>query len=55
MDDKVYEYIDNISLVFMWVGAWTLTDMFILKYLKNYQITAYLILFIVGSILVFYG
>lgn len=54
MGVDVSQFVNNIALILMWVGAWSLTDLFIYKFLKKYKVVAYLLLFIAGSLLVLF-
>ena len=52
MGVDINQFVNNISLILMWVGAWSLTDIFIYKFLKKYKVFVYLFIFILGSVLV---
>jgi hypothetical protein len=46
-------YIENIAWVLLWVGMWSLIDMFVHNYLKTYKVWSYLLLFITGTLMMF--
>lgn len=52
MGVDVTQFVNNIALILMWVGAWSLTDLFIYKYLKKYKVISYFFLFVIGSVMV---
>jgi uncharacterized membrane protein YwzB len=53
-EKKLEHWVDNVSLVFIWVGMWALTEMWVEHFTKNHKIKAYIMLFIVGTLLVFF-
>ena len=50
---SVEEYIENIAWVLLWVGMWSLIDIFIHKYIKKYRVISYLLLVIAGTLMMF--
>ena len=54
MSITVDEYIENIAWVLLWVGMWSLIDIFVNKYLKSYKVVSYLLLFIAGTLMMFF-
>jgi hypothetical protein len=50
---ELNNFLDNIALILMWVGAWAILDLMVAKYFKKNILLAYFILFVIGTLLVF--
>jgi uncharacterized membrane protein YwzB len=48
------DYVNNLALILMWIGAWSLTDIGVTKFFKNNQVKVYFLIFLIGSILVIF-
>ena len=53
MNEKVHKYLDNLGYVFLWIGFWSLSDIYIEKYLKKYKILIYLLFIAIGTLMMF--
>lgn len=50
---KLQEYAQNIAFILLWAAVWECLCLFILKYFPKNVVKAYIVVFIIGSVLVF--